>query len=81
MNECADVTYQSTGRCSYLQQILFKVLLKPIEEEVSQWNREGACCLHIQIVSDLLYDKTCSLRDSGVNEESFTIGMTAGVSQ
>ena len=44
----------------YLQQILFKVLLKPIEEEVSQWNhsfcrterereRERACCHHIQI--------------------------------
>lgn len=86
MNECADVTYHSTGRCSYLQQILFKVLLKPIEEEVGQWNhsfyrteRELAVSTS-RFISDLLYDKTCRLWDSGVKAESFPIGMTAGVS-
>lgn len=86
MNECADTTYHSTGRCSYLQQILFKVLLNPIEEEVSQWNH-SFCRTQRELaiptsryISDLLYDKTWSLRDSGVNEESFPIGMTAGIS-
>lgn len=49
----------------YLQQILFKVLLKPIKEEVSQWNhsfcrtereRELAVTTS-RFVSDLLCDK------------------------
>lgn len=59
MSGGAEASNPSTGRCSYLQQILFKVLLKSVDEEVGQWGHSGAqresreggelAGLHIQI--------------------------------
>lgn len=87
VNEGADASYPSTGRCSYLQQILFKVPLKSIDEEVKSMGpfilghkeRVGKeACWSPHSDRSLIYSviKCLAFSNSAGNGKSFPAGMT-----